>query len=324
MGNYLKRFCLFTTSCFIGFAMYAQTQLGYVKTIGRPNKPGMALSGVVVRVKGLVNSVLTSEKGEFSIIIPGKKDGDEIAIINVGKNGYELKDRALLGRPLVFSTKVPLEILMIDKKQLEADRQRIEENAYRVAECNYQEKLLELEKQNKANEITAEKYRLELESLQNQYDKYISLIGEMADRYARTDYDQLDSIDREINICIENGDFDKADSLIHTIFDPNTVLERNRAAKEEIRARMEIAQQIIDKAQADRDAILRDKEHALRVATLSENLADEYLEQGDTKHALSCLQKALDIKKLIYGEQGDETKHLQQRINVIKKKENKQ
>lgn len=300
-------------------SVHSQTQQGYVKTIGRPNKPGIMLSGVVVRVKGMINPILSSNQGDFSISIPGKKNGDEISIINVQKNGYELKDMSLLGRSLVFSTKVPLEILMVDKKQLEADKQRIEDNAYRVAARNYQNKLQYLEKQKKTNEITIEKYRLEIETLQNNYDKYISLVGEMADRYARTDYDKLDSIDREINICIENGDFNKADSLIHTVFDPTTVIERNRAAKEEIRLRIAFAQSIIDKAKADKADILRDIEYAKRVIDLCENLANEYVTQEDIDKAIECLNKAIEIKTILYGAESDEINKTRQQIKDLKK-----
>ena len=37
----------------------AQTQKGFVKTLGRPNQKGVALSGVTVRVKGAHNAVLS-------------------------------------------------------------------------------------------------------------------------------------------------------------------------------------------------------------------------------------------------------------------------
>ena len=297
----------------------AQTQRGYVKTIGRPNKPGIVLPRVVIRVKGMINSVLTSEQGEFSISMPEKKNGDEITILNIQKSGYELKDGSILGRPLVFSTKVPLEILMVDQKQLIADRQRIEDNAYRVAERNYQEKIQELERQKSENEISIEKYHQELASLQNKYDKYISLIGEMADRYARTDYDKLDSIDREINICIENGDFDKADSLIHTVFDPTTVLERNKAAKEEIRQRIAFAQSVIDKAIADREAISRDMDYAKRVTILCENLANEYISQDNPSKAVECLENSIAIKSILYGSDSEEVAKTRQLMTQIQK-----
>ena len=106
-------------------------------------------------------------------------------------------------------------------------------------------------------QLTEEQSRQELQNLQDKYEKYQSLIDGMADRYARTDYDHLDSIDREINICIENGELEKADSLIHTVFDPNTVLERNRAAKEEAQTKMKLAQDVIDEANDEKERLLR-------------------------------------------------------------------
>ena len=149
---------------------------------------------------------------------------------------------------------------MASSAELEANRKRISDNAYRKAQINYQSKLKLLEQQKVESEITAEQYRRELQSLQDRYEKYTAMIEGMADRYARTDYDHLDSIDREINICIEEGELDKADSLIHTIFDPSTVLERNHAAKADIQQRIQLAQEMIDKANADKEAIRRDSD----------------------------------------------------------------
>ena len=227
-------------------SLQAQTQQGYVKTLGRPNKPGVPLSNVTVRFRGLVNQVLTGKDGKFAVILQGKKEGDAIILQSVRKNGYELKDRELVGRSLVFSSRVPLEIVMVNSAELEADKQRIEKKAYQVADKNYQTKLKQLDQQVKEQEITKEQYQKELQDLQDKYEKYQSLIGDLADRYARTDYDHLDSIDREINICIEKKKKKKADSLIHTVFDPETVLERNRAAKEAAKAKMQLGQDIID------------------------------------------------------------------------------
>lgn len=295
----------------------AQTQQGHVKTIGRPNKPGTHLGNVTIRMRGMLNAVVSSANGDFSVSIPGKKDGDAIYLLSVQKNGYELKDRELTGRPMVFSSKVPIEILMIDSKQLAADKQRIEKNAYRVAELNYKNKQKELEEQQKKNKISADRYRQELLDLQDKYEKYLSLIGDMADRYARTDYDKLDSIDRVINLCIEEGNLDRADSLIHTVFDPEAVLERNRAAKEEIGQRIAFAQSIIDKANADKEGILRDMAYAKRVVLLCENLAREYMAQGEINKAKECLHQALEINTILYGEESDEVNNIKRQIDDL-------
>ena len=305
---------LFTTPLWVT----AQTQQGYIKTIGRPDKPGVVLGNVVVQAKGMFNPVTSDENGAFSITVPGKNDGDPIVFLRIQKNGYELKDKDFIGRQHVCSSRVPLIIQMVDVKQLAADKKRIEDNAYRVAEENYQKKLTELEAQKEEGEITAEKYRQELVGLQEKYEKYLSLVGDMAERYARTDYDQLDSIDYQINVCIENGEFDKADSLIHTVFDPETVLERNRAAKQEILDRIALAQSVIDKANADREAILQDIEYAKRLASICENLAYEYILQEEKEKAIECLEKSLAIKSILYGEESEEAYEINNEIKELK------
>lgn len=295
-----------------------QTQQGFVKTQGRPNKPGKALSGVTMRWRGNMNAVLSGNDGKFSVSFPDKKDGDDIAIVSIRKKGYELIDKDFIGRQLVFSTSVPIEIVMVSSAELEANRKRISDNAYRKAEETYQIKLKQLEKQKEESDITLEQYRQQLQQLQDNYEKYVSLIDGMADRYARTDYDHLDSIDIEINQCIENGDLDKADSLIHTVFDPSTVLERNRAAKAEVQAKMQLAQQMIDKACADREAFRRDADYAKRVITLCDNLAEEYLTQGNKEKARECLQQSLSIRQMLYGDDSEEVKVINQKIEAIR------
>ena len=79
------------------FVLSAQTQQGYVKTLGRPNQKGVALSGVSVLVKGGHNAVLSGQDGTFGMPMPGKKQGDSYALQQVQKQGYELKDKNAQG-----------------------------------------------------------------------------------------------------------------------------------------------------------------------------------------------------------------------------------
>lgn len=319
MNSIMKSRLLFFLIMFqLSLFVTAQTQQGYIKTIGRPDKSGAMLGDVLVQAKGMFNPVTSNEDGAFSVSVPGKSDGDPIVFLRIQKNGYELKDKDFIGRQNVFSSRVPIIIQMVDLEQFAADKKRIEDNAYRVAEENYQKKLTELEAQKKDGEITIEKFRQELEKLQEKYEKYLSLIGNMADRYARTDYDQLDSIDYQINLNIENGELDKADSLIHSVFDPETVLERNRAAKQEIADRIAFAQSIIDKANADREVIIQDMEYAKRLASLSENLAHEYIILEEMEKARDCLRKSMEIKSILYGEESKEVKEINKEIEGIR------
>lgn len=295
----------------------AQTQWGYVKTQGLANKQGQPLAGVTIRWRGGMNAVLSGKDGKFSAAFPGKKNGDAISLLGVSKNGYELLNPKITKDPLVFSTSVPVEIVMANSKVLEANKRRISDNAYRKAEETFQRKKLALEQQVAESKMTEAECRQQLQTLQDNYEKYVNMIESMAERYARTDYDHLDSLDREINICIEDGEFDKADSLIHTVFDPTTVLERNRYAKAAVQEKMQLAQEIIDRANADREALRRDADYARRVDILCLSLADEYHVQDNKPKALECLQQSLAIRRILYGDESEEVKVIIQKIKTI-------
>ena len=257
----------------LGQFLFAQTQQGYVKTLGRPEKKGEALGGVTIRVKGEHNPVVSKNDGTFSILMANKKNGDAYILQQVQKNGYELNEKDLIGRQFAFSDNVPLTIVMVSFEHLQAAKQRIENNAYKTAEKNYKAKYNQLEKQLSDNEITAEQYRVEIQNLQDKFEKYQSLIDGLAEHYVHTDYDELDEKDREINICIENGELERADSLIHLLFDPISVLKRNKEALATIEQQIGQANAIIGQANEDLAAVLKqqekDAEHLYQLFTIA-------------------------------------------------------
>jgi len=195
---------------FIPLVGISQTQMGFVKTAGSYNKKGKHLSGVTIRAKGGHNAVLSKADGTFGIQIQGK----EYALQLIQKQGYELKDINMIGRRYAYSQTVPLSIVMISTKQLQADKKRIEDNAYQTAERNYKSKLALLEEQKARNRITIEQYRKELKDLQDKFENYQSLIESLADHYARIDYDDLDATEQEVNKCIANGELKRAEALL--------------------------------------------------------------------------------------------------------------
>ena len=253
---------LIISICFLllPLAASAQTQQGYVRTLGRPDAKGVALSGVAVRVKGEHNAVLSGADGSFAIALPGKKNGEAYVLQQVRKAGYELNEKGVIGRQFAFSDKVPLTLVMVSTSQLQADKQRIENTAYQVAERNYKARMEELERQRETGSLAAEQYRAEIQSLQDKFEKYQSLIDDLAEHYAHTDYDLLDEHDREICLCIERGDLDRADSLIHTLFDPVDVLRRNQEALAHIDQSEAQARQLLAQANEEMAAVLKQQE----------------------------------------------------------------
>ena len=237
---------------FLSISMLAQSQQGYVKTLGRPNQKGVALSGVSVRVKGGHNAVLSNADGTFQMPMAGKKNGDAYQLQQVQKQGYELNEHGTIGRQYAFSDKVPLTIVMVSTSQLQADKQRIENNAYRVAQKNYKAKLALLDKQKENNIISIELYRQQLQDLQDKFEKYQSLIDDLADHYAHVDYDELDVKEQEINASIEQGNLERADSLLHLL----GIQQR----AEDIAQRIKAGQLLMDEAKRDQAVVLKQQE----------------------------------------------------------------
>ena len=254
-------------------SLWSQIQSGYVKSLGRPERVGEPLAGVSVRASGGHNSALSDSSGCFFLTLAGKQNGDSYSIQQVFKSGYELNDYEVIGRPLAFSDKVPLNIVMVSSAQLQEDKQRIISNAYKIAEENYKDRAAELEKQNNENIISAESYRKRLQELQSGFGKYQTLIESLADRYAHTDYDMLDEAEREINRCIEAGDLARADSLIRTVFNPVEVLERNMDALSRLDGQILQAGQMLADAESEMAELLKrqakDAEYLYRLYTIA-------------------------------------------------------
>ena len=103
----MKRGVSFLIILFSVLSCWAQTQQGYVKTLGRADQKGVALSGVSVRVKGEHNPVLSKADGTFSLSFPDKKNGDTYSLLQVQKSGYELNEMDVIGRKYALSDKIP-------------------------------------------------------------------------------------------------------------------------------------------------------------------------------------------------------------------------
>lgn len=173
----------------ISTTIYAQSyhQFGYVKTKGSKEKAGNRIEGVRIKVKGKKGAYQTNSRGEFSI------DGLERKFIleRVERAGYELLDYETTGANIEVSSE-PLRIVMVDKHQLNAEKSAI-----------LNELLKEFNKRQEENR----QLQIDLSNLQKTF-------SEMADRLARVDYDLMNEKDCEIHICLEQGDYKKADSLI--------------------------------------------------------------------------------------------------------------
>ena len=63
-----------------------------------------------MRVRGMMNKILTSDDGYFELVMSDKKKGDAIYFTSISKRGYDLCDNKFLSEAFVYSPGVTLEI----------------------------------------------------------------------------------------------------------------------------------------------------------------------------------------------------------------------
>ena len=236
---------------FISLHAQNPVQKGIVRTALRPDREIVYLSDVSIRQKGGHNSVLSGSDGIFEMVLPDTRVGGAFYLSSVRKAGYELADNATIGKAFTYSPEVPIEIVMLDSRAKQEDIIRITNNAYARAEKEYAKKVASLEQQLQDKTLSEENYRQQLQELQTGFEKYESLISDMAERYASTDYATIDSLNAAINIAIENADLERADSLISTVGSLDRLVRESQEAMANARERQKIGTEIVEQASRD-------------------------------------------------------------------------
>ncbi|MBR5674479.1 MAG: tetratricopeptide repeat protein [Muribaculaceae bacterium] len=246
---------LFSMVCFaIALTVGAQQQGVNVRTLEKANRPSQGLEGVTVNILEYPNTLVSKKGGKLSFSISGKKQGDSFKVSRVQKKGYTLADKLLIGRKYSYSATVPIEIVMVSDKQLAQDKKLVEDKAYAKAKKTYETRIAELERKLNEKTISEQAFYAERERLSDDYDSYVKLIGDMAERYAMTDYKGLSDINREILQCIENAELERADSLINSKGDFDK-------REQELRSQMELNQataEFLAQSQHDAEVKLND------------------------------------------------------------------
>lgn len=191
---------------------FAQMQQGYVKTRGRLVNgqvvAGRRLSGVTVQVKGR-NAVVSKANGTFSFPVPANR----FSIQSVKKQGYVLVDPEVTARQYSYSTN-PLILVLETPSQRISDKLETERKLRKTLTRQLEKQEDEIEHLKEQNKLTEEQYHQALQELYAEQEKSMNLVSQMAERYSRIDFDQLDEFNRRVSECIIEGRLTEADSLI--------------------------------------------------------------------------------------------------------------
>lgn len=222
----MKRLLLITSLIFFAISICAQTQKGYVVESSATSSNRQPLQGVTLKIKGAANAVVTDKKGNFSISADKQQGGEQYILTSVYKKGYELADPSLIGRPMAYSPKVPLQVVMLSSKVLNERKIEIENRIYKSTQTHYNTLLASLNDSLANGLMEMETFVHKTQSLQQQFDAYEPLLSALSDHYVRMDYDKMDPKDIEVCTMIMEGRIERADSLI-------SILEKDLKEKKE-------------------------------------------------------------------------------------------
>ena len=219
-----------------GALAQTQTQSGVVKTRGRmvggKLVPGTLLSGATVQIDG--RQAILAKDGRFSFHV---KDGKFI-IKAVTKQGYQLVD-ADACRQYQYSA-TPLQIVMEEPGKLQADQLATERKLRRELQRRLQQREDEIEEM----QLSLDEKNRMLAQINQEREDNEKIIASMSQYYATIDYDQLDSFQQRVTQLLENGELERADSLLRTRGNMTDRIRQMRQEQEaEAKEEKELAQQ---------------------------------------------------------------------------------
>lgn len=289
----MKRLSVAFLLFFMTINCLAQVQQGIVKTRGRMVDgqlvPGIRLQGATITLN-IGNPLVSGDNGTFSFVVPSDR---KYSLVSVRKSGYTLADIEYTSRSFAYSQD-PFYVVLEDEKQRQADINAAIRRIRRTLENKLKEREDEIEQLKERSEIAEDEYQKKLSALYATQSNLLPLITMMAERYASTDYDQLNEYNRQVQLYIEEGELQKADSLIRSKGDiEQRVADYHKivAANEIERKRLEQSEKGAAKAYED---ISQDLYRLYELSLLQGHLNIDYLKKrADLKpidlHALSDL-----------------------------------
>lgn len=257
----MKKSLLIFLFLLVSLMSFAQTQQGIVKTRGRMVDgqvvPGVCMEGVMVTLN-YGNPLVSGNDGGFSFNVPS---GKNYSLVAAQKQGYTLADADFTRRSFSYTADIPFYVVMEDENQRQADINSAMLKVRKKMKEELRKREDELDSLLFLNAIGQAKY----DSLKAEFYSYRQsseeLVREMAERYAATDYDQLDEFTSIVQMYIENGELVKADSLIRS--------------KGDINQRIAAYHNIVATNKSERDALNQREENLSQSEKLAEKTYEE-------------------------------------------------
>ena len=212
-------------------------------------KPRTPLGGVYVKTATSPNGVVSDENnGVFFLKLQNVKMGARL-----GRTTVSNTDLMIFNQKEVdewSARKEPLKLILCDANQFQKQKNNFISIGRNQAEKKYKKRLAELEKKNKAQQLTLDEYYAKLDSINRDRDNAEKHMEEYADMFARIDESEVDTLAQRAIELFNQGQLEEAIKLLEQgnypeIYDD--ALKKIKTQAEELRQKADSAVVLADK-----------------------------------------------------------------------------
>ncbi|MEM9819693.1 MAG: hypothetical protein AAF985_01420 [Bacteroidota bacterium] len=212
----MKKFCLIIlwTCCYLN--LFAQaTQKGLVREMNSGKKP---LSGVSLRFYA-AKTTESDMEGKFTLTFDRKKKpGDVISVERIEKQGYEIVNEQELN-VLRFSSdgRLPTDIILAKAGVIKEAKLAYADASFNSLKAGYEREKKTLMAQLRAAQINEKVYSEALQQLQKDFEFQQKQLDELANTFARINFDDVSPIYKEALELYKEGLLDAAVAKLESI-----------------------------------------------------------------------------------------------------------
>ena len=251
--------------------------------------PRTPLGGVYVKTATSPNGVVSNENnGVFFLKLQNVKMGDRLGRATVSKTGLMIFNQQAVDE--WSARKEPLKLILCDANQFQKQKNNLISIGRNQAEKKYKKRLAELEKKNKAQQLTLDEYYAKLDSINKDRDNAEKHMEEYADMFARIDESEVDTLAQRAIELFNQGQLEEAIKL----FEQGNYLEKLDDALK-VKNQAEKLRQKADSAEVLADKDIEEYKKSIQAQVSAYKMSNEWDKAAELLKGLADKLQTQDV-----------------------------
>ena len=251
--------------------------------------PRTPLGGVYVKTATSPNGVVSDENnGVFFLKLQNVKMGDRLGRATVSKTGLMIFNQQAVDE--WSARKEPLKLILCDANQFQKQKNNLISIGRNQAEKKYKKRLAELEKKNKAQQLTLDEYHAKLDSINRDRDNAEKHMEEYADMFARIDESEVDTLAQRAIELFNQGQLEEAIKL----FEQGNYLEKLDDALK-VKNQAEKLRQKADSAEGLADKDIEEYKKSIQAQVSAYKMSNEWDKAAELLKGLADKLQTQDV-----------------------------